>query len=551
MKKLKIALCQTNPCVGDIEGNCQNIISNYLEAEKQNCHLIVFPEMAICGYDCKDLLLKSFFLEEIKEKTLKICQTTLNKNCAILFGSPSTAINRSGKEITHNSAILIENGEVKDIANKKSLPNKEVFDEKRYFEESKYLSYPSLKGFTLNILICEDMWSNINATLASQQIFDFSVSINASPFQKGKAQARLEKAKSFVKETNKPLIYCNLFGGQDELVFDGNSFVINQSQEEILSLKYFQEDFQILEITKEDHQITVSSSSNNQQPNCINQSIYQASVLGLRDYVKKNNFQKILLGMSGGIDSAIAATIATDALGSENVGIYALPTKFNSQESLNDAEECAENLNLSLKIIEIEDIFQNMLKILGNINEIAKQNLQSRIRGNVLMSISNDTGALLLSTGNKSELAVGYATIYGDMCGAFNPLKDIYKTEIFELANWRNNNIPEISLYKEKNLIPQNIITKEPSAELAPDQKDSDSLPKYKTLDKILNLLIEEQKSIAEIVSSGFDTDEVKKIAKLFYSSQYKRSQSPIGPKISKMAFGIERRYPITNKYCK
>ena len=551
MKKLKIALCQTNPCVGDIEGNSQEIISKYLEAEKQNCDLIVFPEMAICGYDCKDLLLKDFFLEDIKEKNLKICQETLNKNCAIIFGSPTTSMNKSGKKITHNSAILIENGEIKDIANKKSLPNKEVFDEKRYFQESKYLSYPSLKGFTLNILICEDMWSNINATLASQQIFDFSVAINASPFHKNKSQERFSAAQNFSKQTDKPLIYCNLTGGQDELVFDGNSFVINQSQEKILALNSFQEDFKIFEITKENQKITTSSPSHQKNPTNINQSIYQASVLGLRDYIRKNNFQKIILGMSGGIDSAIAATIATDALGPENVGIYALPTKFNSEESLKDAKDCAKNLNLDLKVIEIEDIFQNMLKSLGDINAVAKQNLQSRIRGNILMSISNDTGALLLSTGNKSELAVGYATIYGDMCGAFNPIKDIYKTEIFNLANWRNENIPEISLLQKKDLIPQNIITKEPTAELAPNQKDSDSLPKYEILDGILNLLIEEQKSIKEIVSFGFNEDIVKKVAKLFYSSQYKRSQSPIGPKISKMPFGIERRYPITNRYCK
>jgi len=551
MKKLKIFLCQINPCVGDIDGNCQKIISQYQEADKQSCDLAIFPEMAICGYDCKDLLLKDYFLEEIKEKTQKIRQETVNKNCAILFGSPTTSLNKRKQKITHNSAILIENGEIQDIANKKSLPNKEVFDENRYFAESKYLSYPTFRGFTLNILICEDMWSNINATLASQQIFDFSISINASPFHTNKPQERIKAAQNFVGITNKPLIYCNLVGGQDSLVFDGNSFVLNQSKEEVLSLEAFQEDSEIFEITKEAQEINISSPATAKSPKDQNDLIYQACVLGLRDYIHKNNFQKVILGMSGGIDSAIAATIATDALGPENVEIYALPTKFNSQESLKDAQDCAKNLSLDLKIIEIEDIFQNMLKSLGDINEIAKQNLQSRIRANILMSISNDTGSLLLSTGNKSELAVGYTTIYGDMCGAFNPIKDIYKTQIFELSKWRNNNISEISLYQNDNLIPSNIISKEPSAELAPDQKDSDSLPEYETLDQILNLLIEEQKSIEDTISLGFAADEVKKVAKLFYNSQYKRSQSPIGPKISTMAFDIERRYPITNKYCK
>ena len=550
MKKLKIALCQINPIVGDIEGNYQKIISQYHKFEKQNCDLVIFPELAICGYDCKDLLLKDHFLLEIKNKILKICQDTLNKNCAILLGAPTTSNDKLKQKITYNSAILIENGEIKDIANKKSLPNKNVFDEKRYFQESKYLSYPSFKGFTLNILICEDMWDNVNPILAGQQFFDFSISINASPFHQNKEQERLKAAQNFVKNSTKPLIYCNIYGGQDSLVFDGRSFILDASQQEILSLKSFQEDSTIFEITKNKQDITINAPKTKNNDNDINAQTYRGVLLGLRDYIHKNGFKKVLLGMSGGIDSALAATIAVDALGPENVAIYALPTKFNSQESLTDAKECAKKLNLDLKIIEIEDIFQNMLQSLGNINEIATQNLQSRIRGNILMSLSNDSGALLLSTGNKSELAVGYATIYGDMCGAFNPIKDIYKTQIFALANWRNQNIVDISSYKKDNVIPQNIINKEPSAELAPNQKDSDSLPPYDILDKILYLLIEEQQSIDDIIKSGFDACEVKKVAKLFYYSQYKRDQSPIGPKISKMAFGVERRYPITNKYC-
>lgn len=551
MKKLTVAICQINSIVGDIEGNFQKIISKYQEFEHsvQICDLVVFPEMAICGYDCKDLLLKCYFLEEIKEKILKICQETAGKNCAILLGAPTISVNSKNQKTIHNSAILIENGEIRDIANKKTLPNKEVFDEKRYFSESKYLSYPTLKGFTLNVLVCEDMWSKFNASLASQQIFDFSVSINASPFHKNKQEERLKAARYFVENTNRPLFYCNLVGGQDELVFDGSSFVLDNLGQEVTSLKYFQEDSAIIEITKKGK--AISSENKSSKPLDQNCQIYSACILGLRDYIYKNGFKKVILGMSGGIDSAIAATIAVDALGPENVGIYALPTKFNSQESLDDATKCAKNLNLDLKVIAIEEIFQTMLKTLGNVNEIAKQNLQSRIRGNILMSISNDSGALLLSTGNKSELGVGYATIYGDMCGAFNPIKDIYKTEVFELAKWRNNNIPAISLFKKDTLIPKNIITKAPSAELAPDQKDSDSLPEYEVLDKILHMLIEEQKSVNDTIASGFDTDEVKKVAKLFYNSQYKRKQSPIGPKISKMAFGIERRYPITNRYCK
>ncbi|MBL6664335.1 MAG: NAD+ synthase [Rickettsiales bacterium] len=552
MKKLTVAICQINSIVGDIEGNFQKIISKYhkFEHSVQICDLVIFPEMAICGYDCKDLLLKEYFLEEIKENILKICQQTVGKNCAILLGAPTISVNSKNQKKLYNSAILIENGEIRNIANKKTLPNSEVFDEKRYFSESKYLSYPTLKGFTLNILVCEDMWNNFNATLASQQIFDFSVSINASPFHQNKQEERLKTAKNFVKNTNKPLLYCNAIGGQDELVFDGSSFALNAKGKEILTLKSFKEDQKIIEITKKGQKINITSNEKEEDILDNDEKTYSACILGLRDYIQKNGFKKVILGMSGGIDSAIAATIAVDALSPKNVTIYALPTQFNAQSSIDDAKACAKNLKLHLEIIDIEDLFQQMLRTLPAINEIAKQNLQSRIRGNILMSLSNTTGALLLSTGNKSELAVGYATIYGDMCGAFNPIKDIYKTEIFHLAKWRNNNIPSIALLKNKNLIPNNIITKEPSAELSLNQKDSDSLPEYEILDQILKLIIEEQKSINDIIALGFNENEVKKVAKLFYHSEYKRNQAPIGPKISKMAFGVERRYPITNRHC-
>jgi len=276
---------------------------------------------------------------------------------------------------------------------------------------------------------------------------------------------------------------------------------------------------------------------------------YSACVLGLRDYIRKNNFKNVLLGMSGGIDSALVATMAVDALGSENVVLYALPSRFNSETSMIDAKTCGHNLDLELKIISIENTFNTMLCTLGEISDLAKENLQSRIRGNILMAISNNSGALLLSTGNKSELACGYATLYGDMCGAFNPIKDLYKTRVYELANWRNENVANISIFPHKNLIPQNIITKAPTAELRPNQKDSDSLPEYEILDKVLFYLIEEKRSIEEIISFGFEKELIEKIANLVYRSEYKRQQSCLGSKISEMSFDRDRRYPVTNKF--
>jgi NAD+ synthase len=337
-------------------------------------------------------------------------------------------------------------------------------------------------------------------------------------------------------------------------VFDGSSFVMNSAGEMILQMKEFVEDAALVEIEKDGNVFDPSpkslrSSTFTQGEDDYSEKDYSACLLGLRDYVQKNGFGKVLLGMSGGIDSALVATIAVDALGLENVALYALPSRFNSETSMIDAKACAKNLSLNLRVISIESVFDSMLATLGEISELTQENLQSRIRGNILMSLSNNSGALLLSTGNKSELACGYATLYGDMCGAFNPIKDLYKSEIYELAKWRNETIPQIALYREKNLIPQNILTKAPTAELRHNQKDSDSLPEYEILDKILFALIEEQKSLAEIVAAGFAEDLVKKVAKLFYGSEHKRRQSCLGVKVSDMAFDKDRRYPLTNKF--
>jgi len=546
--KLKISIAQINPTLGDLDGNLAKILDSYSKACEENCDLVIFPEMAICGYDCKDLLSKDYFLDEVKEKIVKICEFSRDKNCAIILGAPIQEESKHKKKSVYNSALLIEKDTIKKIIHKKTLPNSGVFDEHRYFNASKTLSFVVFRGFTLNILVCEDLWDKKNLFLALEQVFDLTIVINASPFSISKEERRFEIANKFSTTTKKPLIYCNLIGGQDELVFDGASFVMNNEGQEVIKLQRFAQDNGIFDITKSGNISAVSKLSPKESSEKLT---YLACILGLRDYIYKNNFKKVLLGMSGGIDSALVASIAVDALGEENVELYALPTRYNSKSSMEDALNCAKNLNAKLQVIDIEKIFKANLETLGEISELTKQNIQSRIRGNILMSLSNNSGALLLSTGNKSELATGYATIYGDMCGAFNPIKDIYKTQIYKLANWRNNNIPEISVYKKDNLIPESIITKEPSAELKEDQKDSDSLPEYEILDKILFELVEKEKSIQEISKEGFDENIVKNIANLLYNSEYKRKQSCPGPKISDMSFNVERRYPITNRFKK
>lgn len=521
--------------------------------------------MTICGYPAQDLWQKEYFVKSCQEKIMQICDLSKGKKCALIIGSPITDLDRDQAIIFRNSAIFIKDGKIEKIANKKNLPNHEVFDEKRYFTDSSALSTHKLNGFSFSLMICADLWENKNLFLISQHQIDFAIAVNSSPYSIGKEQTRFEKAKKFSDKCQKPLIYLNQVGGQDSLVFDGDSFVTGQYGEKILEMKNFEEDFAVIEIL-DTHDVKVLEPKNyksnfsqfSEKLHDLNlkcqktaQNNYQACILGLRDYIYKNGFSKVLLGMSGGIDSAMVATIAVDALGSKNVALYALPSRFNSENSMVDAKKCAKNLEVELKIIEIEPLFQKMLETLPNSSALTKENMQSRIRGNILMSLSNDSGALLLSTGNKSELACGYATLYGDMCGAFNPIKDLYKSQIYQLANWRNQNIPAISIYQNINLIPQNIIDKAPTAELRENQKDSDSLPDYAILDQILYQIIEEQKSLSQIIELGFNKELVEKITNLFYKSEYKRKQAPLGAKISKMAFDLERRYPISNNYTK
>ena len=548
--KLRLKLSQINFTVGDLNGNFEKIVQSF-EQSKNDVDLIVFSELALTGYYPEDLLYKNHFTHAANEKIKQLIAITKNSNCAILVGAPYQITNKHNQKLLYNAAYLIKNGEIEKIICKNVLPNYGVFDEKRYFTADMLLSVIEFNGLKLAILICEDIWSNKNAFLLADKNIDAIISINASPFLINKAELRLETVRKFIQNINKPVIYVNQVGGQDSIIFDGGSFVLNEDGEVILKMAEFQEDSALINLDK--NQISVNSSHKNYISK-IEDQLYSAAVLALRDYVHKNGFEKVVIGMSGGIDSALVAAIAVDALGSSAVKLVALPSKYNSSTSLNDALEMAENLGINLDQISIEPTLNAMLTSLsdqfsGTTPGLAEENIQARIRGNLLMALSNKFGHLLITTGNKSEMATGYATLYGDMCGAFNPIKDLYKTQIFKLAKWRNSNIPQISLYPKINLIPENIITKEPSAELRENQKDSDSLPAYEILDQILFNLVEEEKSVEQVINLGFDQQIVKKVAKLLYSSEYKRKQAAIGPKLSKMSFDRDRRYPITNKF--
>lgn len=554
-QKLNIKICQVNFVVGDLQGNSQKITDIYNDALYQNLDLLVFSELAITGYPCDDLLFKDYFIDEVEDYIAKICQITANKDTAILIGAPVYFSDRFENKNLYNCAILIENGEVIKVIQKNNLPNYGVFDEKRYFSKAHHLTDVKFRGFRLAILICADIWLQKNAFLLSDKNLDAVIAINASPFSNNKIEKRHQIAKNFIKNIKIPLIYVNQIGGQDGLVFDGSSFVLDKDGDVALQLAEFSEDDANVTLDHDGLISHLKDIDNSKIGDSKEGRIYNCCILGIRDYLAKNNFEKVVIGMSGGIDSALVACMAVDALGSKNVKLVALPSKFNSQESFDDANECSKNLGIKLESVAIENLFTQYQKSLqeqfqGIKADLTEENLQSRIRGNILMAISNKFGHLLLTTGNKSEMAVGYATIYGDMCGALNPIKDIYKSEIFSLARWRNANIPNISIYQQKSLIPNNIITKEPSAELRENQKDSDSLPSYDILDKILFNLIEEQKSLEQIIALGFDQNIVKKVAKLLYNSEYKRKQAVFGIKVSKMSFDKDRRYQITNKFC-
>lgn len=530
---LLYTLAQLNPIVGDIQGNYLKICNAYTQALGKNSDLCITPELSLIGYPPQDLVLKPKLLQEAEHYLELLVEQTKGKSCGLVIGS----IKRKHNHI-YNVAYLIYDGEIKQYFSKRNLPNYGVFDEKRIFTPGQEPLTCIFKNTKISLLICEDFWIEETVNLAMEDKPHLLLCINASPFELSKYSTRIKLA----SKHSTPVLYINQVGGQDHLVFDGGSFAINKNGKLVLQNNFFHE-----EIT---HFSFDQSTAIEFTFSDIEWS-YQAAMLGLHDYVTKNNFTKVIIGLSGGIDSALVTAIAVDALGSDAVQTIMLPSKFTSQTSIDDAKQIAINLKIHHKMVPIENAVENIRILMPSINEMADQNIQSRIRGLILMTISNNTNALLITTGNKSEISVGYTTLYGDMCGAYNPIKDIYKTDIYKLCQWRNKNIPRYSKHQTSNVIPENILTKAPSAELKDDQTDQENLPPYELLDQILYKLIEQNMSKEDIVAQGFDQNIVEKIIKLLHAAEFKRQQSAPGTKISKMCFNIDRRYPITNKFLK
>lgn len=535
---LKIALAQINPIVGGLDNNVAKIKTYIKKALEQKVDLVIFPELAIVGYPPKDILFNKNFKRNLLDKLNELIDFSKNYDIGIVLGSPYYEKNK-----IFNSALLIYNGSL-ERRDKTLLPNYDVFDEKRYFSSAKFNTPVIFKGYKIALTVCEDIWNDEEfwgyklyerdplRDLVKDNI-DFIINISASPYHYGKKKLRLDMMRHLAFKYRKKLIYVNQIGGNDDLIFDGTSVFINEVGEVIKLGKSFEEDLIIFDI----------EDDNEEYENHIKEDIsfvYNALVLGIRDYFKKNNLKKAVVGISGGIDSAVVACLATKALGKENVlGVF-MPTRYSSKESMEDAKGLAHNLGIELRILDIDKVFSNFLEIFngGNftLKDVAEENLQARIRGIVLMFIANREDGIVLNTGNKSEIAMGYCTLYGDMVGALSAIGDLRKNMVYELAKYIN---------REEEIIPKRILVKAPSAELRPNQKDEDSLPPYRILDRIIEDYIENGLSIEEIVEKGYEESFVRDVIERIERNEYKRKQAPIILKITPKAFGTGRRFPI------
>lgn len=545
--KLKIVLAQLNPIVGDVKGNVQKLI-NIRSNFNNNIDIIVVPELYISGYPIDDLVLRDDFLELVGDQINKLAKLTNDGKAAIIIGAP-----RKEKDTIRNSVFVLDEGEIIAFRDKHNLPNSGVFDEQRIFSQGPLSGPVKVRDVLIGLPICEDIWTETVVECLCETGADIILSINASPYTIKKRDQRMSVAVSRVLESKLPLIYLNRVGGQDELVFDGSSFCLNYDGSLSCQLHDFKEEMSEITIEKKDNNWVFKAEIKNVSSNL--EGLYKALVMGVRDYVNNNNFPGVVLGMSGGIDSALVAAIATDALGPELVKAIMMPSPYTSKDSLEDAKNASSKLGIEYSDLDIKDGMRVIENILQDFegpfvkSGIAEENIQSRLRGLVLMAISNKYGPMVLATGNKSEYAVGYATLYGDMCGGFAVIKDLWKTQVFALCKWRNLNKPEDFLGPDGIVIPERIITKPPSAELREDQKDTDSLPEYDILDAILQKLVEDDFSINQIISEGFNVEEVKRVSMLLCRSEYKRFQSAPGPKVSEKAFGRDRRYPLTSGF--
>lgn len=532
---LRITVAQINPTVGDIRGNTELITSVWNKFESET-DLIVFPELSVTGYMPEDLLLQDGFIAVVEDAIRDLVAHSAKMKCAILVGAPER-----DSTTLYNAAYLIDAGKIVSITHKVELPNYGVFDEKRYFASGTRPEPVDFRDHKLGIMICEDMWFPYVADYLAAKSADCFLVINGSPYEPHKQSIRIQHARARVEQAGIPLLYVNQVGGQDDLVYDGASFALNAKGNLILQCEEFIEEYQTFSFANENATIHV------QHPET--ESLYQAAMLGLRDYMRKTGQTKILIGMSGGIDSALSAAIAVDAIGSENVRCVMMPSEFTSSESMEDAMDCASKLGTKFDTTPITGMVESFMKTMPSTSGLAHENLQARLRGLILMTLSNQHGAMVLTTGNKSEMACGYATLYGDMCGGYNVLKDLYKTQVYNLSHWRNGAKPINAKGPNGEVINQSILTKAPTAELRPGQKDQDSLPPYDELDAVLMGLIEEDLSIEQMAARGHNPEVVAKVYRMVKFAEYKRRQSAPGTKLSSRAFARERRYPIVNGY--
>ncbi|MEI6557342.1 MAG: NAD+ synthase [Rhodospirillaceae bacterium] len=546
---LTIALAQINPTVGNLRGNLERVREARAQAAGRGAGLVVYPELVVSGYPPEDLVLKPFFLDQIEQGVAVLAAETIDGGPALLLGTPW----RVGGRV-HNAALLLTGGTVAAVRLKVDLPNYGVFDEKRVFAAGPLPEPLLFGGVRLGVMICEDMWQPTVAAALAAAGADLLVVLNGSPFETGKSGRRLELARARVGETGLPLLYVNQVGGQDELVFDGNSFALDASGAVAAQAPSFREYLLLNSWRRGDGGRWTAEGGETGAPAEGLAAIYQAMVVGLRDYVNKNRFPGVLLGLSGGIDSAISAAVAVDALGAGRVHCVMMPSPYTSTDSTEDAAEVAGLLGCKLDTVSIETAMTALDTLLapvfaGTDPDITEENLQSRLRGLILMALSNKFGAMVLSTGNKSEMSVGYATLYGDMCGGYSVLKDVYKTTVFALSRWRNHHLPEGALGPGGRVVPERVLTKPPTAELKPNQTDQDTLPPYHVLDDILECLVENEMGAEEIVARGHDAETVNRVWRMLDRAEYKRRQAPPGVKISRRGFGRDRRYPITNRF--
>ncbi len=545
-----MALAQINPTVGDVEGNVERVRQARREAAAQGADLVVCGELAAAGYPPEDLVLKEAFQDRLEKKVLEFAAETADGGPGVVIGAPWR---RDGR--LFNAALLLDAGAVSAMAFKVELPNYGVFDERRVFSPGSRPAPLIFRGVALGVMVCEDMWFPATTRHLTDAGAGILIVINGSPFELDKTGTRQDLARARVGESGLPLAYVNLVGGQDELVFDGASFVLGADGVPRAQARSWESHVVLTHWRRDENSWACDAAP--PMPAAADdgdETVYQALVMGLRDYVAKNGFPGVLIGLSGGLDSALTAAVAVDALGAERVRCVMMPSPYTSRASLDDAAAVAGLLGADLESIDIGPAmkaFEAMLEpaFAGRDADASEENIQARARGLTLMALSNKFGSMVVSTGNKSEMSVGYATLYGDMCGGFSVLKDVYKTMVFALARWRNAARPRGALGPAGPVMPERVITKPPSAELKPDQTDQDFLPPYDELDAILHGLIEDEKSAGEIAAAGHDPALVERVWGMVDRAEYKRRQAPPGVKITQRAFGRDRRYPITNRF--